>query len=290
MAGPGPRFVIDPPPIVPPLLSLWTMAARPTAEEDREERWGNGISFRSESCGTDVDAILAGCAEGDTTKGSGVLRETVDVDPFLVFAPYTCGAMSGISVEEYHAEARRLLNACWVQQLEREFWMGSIVTGNPNLTSADTNDLSGGTAMDLDEAIAALEEGLDDCSCGGPGMIHMTTRQFSLASATEQIIVPDNNPAGGVAMTKRGTYVVPGVGYTGANPSGATPADSEYIYATGRVKVFRGRDIVFPDTIGEALNRTNNQITFRAEMAVLYAYDPCCQLGAKVDSINSGGS
>jgi len=68
------------------------------------------------------------------------------------------------------------------------------------------------------------------------------------------------------SFTMLGTPVVFGMGYDGTGPNGeATDTDTEYMYASGRVLIWRG-DTVIPPT-DQTFNRATNQALVLAERA-----------------------
>ena len=84
-------------------------------------------------------------------------------------------------------------------------------------------------------------------------------------------------------ITVNGTRVVSGGGYEGATPSGggAAAAGQSWAFATGPVEV-RHSEVAVLD-IAEVLDRSNNDVTFRAERYVLATWDTQLQAAVLID-------
>ncbi len=84
-------------------------------------------------------------------------------------------------------------------------------------------------------------------------------------------------------VTVNGTRVAAGGGYQGATPSGqvAASAGESWVYATGPVEVRLGEVAVLD--IKDVLDRSNNDVTFRAERYVLVTWDTQLQAAVLVD-------
>jgi hypothetical protein len=84
-------------------------------------------------------------------------------------------------------------------------------------------------------------------------------------------------------ITANGTPVVSGMGYQDVDtPWLAAPgATEDWIFATGPVEVRLG-PLVITDT-RESLDRSDNEITFRAERYVLATWDTALQAAVLVD-------
>jgi hypothetical protein len=91
-------------------------------------------------------------------------------------------------------------------------------------------------------------------------------------------------------MTRRGSIVVAGGGYTGTGPTGnagaAVTATAEWMYATGPVDVRLDTIDVQPDSLAEATDRTTNTVVFRAGRRALVTFDPLSVFAVQVDLTN----
>lgn len=276
----GPRGPIPGPELRPPRVSLLTSA--PVVEDANNPRWVLGYEFLPESCGTDAQtfALTAGY-----DKLPGERPALVQVDPFGVMTPATCSVFGHATPElqdELRAQARRKLRACEAYQIEEEFWTGTKVATNPHLASTDSEDITAeaqyATGMDADDALACMEKELGNCQCGGQGMIHMSRRLFTKLAT---VFAPFRKE-GARILTMLDTIVVPGAGYPGTSPEGASDPAWEWMYGTGIVTVRMEAGDEIPRIVTQAVDRSLNTMTWYAEKAVAVDWDPCCHLAVKV--------
>jgi hypothetical protein len=106
-------------------------------------------------------------------------------------------------------------------------------------------------------------------------MIHASAELVSLWAIYGGLQVDGNR----LVTLTRGTIVVSGSGYDGTGPSGdpnATPAANHtWAFASGLVHLRMSDIEVTPETMGEALDRTNNTVTYRAMRYAAPIFDPC---------------
>lgn len=266
----------------PPRVSLLTSAPLIEVDTQGGTRWPLGYEFLPESCGSDVQTFSLGSGY---EKLPGERPENVRIWPFGIVSPATCSAFGHATTElqdELRAEARRKLRACEAYAVEREFWTGSKEAQNPHLADTDSEDVTAtaqyNAGMDPDDALACLEGALGDCQCGGQGMIHMSRRLFTKL-ATE--FAPFRRE-GARILTMLDTIVVPGAGYPGTSPEGASNIAWEWMYGSGivTVRMEAGDDI--PRIVTQAVDRSVNTMTFYAEKVAAVDFDPCCHLAVKV--------
>jgi len=264
MASAGVRTPVEGPITVPPLFSLLSSAQ---VIEDNDERWAGSVSFDPESCAGDV-FVAPLCPPGGFEKPTGDNPGIVDVEGFGVIAVDSCSPYSG---REFAARARRKLLACQSKQIEKEFWTGAAMPGDPHLAATASTDF--GFAHTPLEALALIEKELGICGCGR-GMIHMSPKMATLLCGDGNIM-----RVGDHLETCLGSIVVAGTGYPGTNPAGTLASGSEYMYGTGMVQVRLGKITVIPGNLGEALDRATNSVNFYAERPAMVLFDqPCCHL------------
>jgi hypothetical protein len=76
--------------------------------------------------------------------------------------------------------------------------------------------------------------------------------------------------------------VVPGTGYTGSDPSNNAPGEfHSWIYATSMVELRLGPIEVFFDQ-SQSINRSTNEIEYRAERMALAHWDRNAHIGLSV--------
>jgi len=176
--------------------------------------------------------------------------------------------------EEFANRAEIAMNAVQSFSVERQLSQGTGVATNPFLAdAAHTLSAAGATAKTPDVALAYLEEEIGET--GKQGMIHATPPVVSRWFDQDRL----DNPL----ITVNGTRVVSGGGYQGATPSGraAAAAGESWVYATGPVEV-RLAPLAVLD-IKDVLDRSNNDVTFRAERYVLVTWDTQLQAAVLVD-------
>ncbi len=276
--GTTPLSPVTAPLAVPPRVGL--IASAPPA--DTLERWEGGFTFLPEGCGSG-SGVVDPCVSSTKILSNADNAAVVEFEPFGVWAGFSCSSF-GFEANDYQGRARRLMEACESKLIAREFWTGAQAkaSGWPNrfLASEDSDVLSpDGTGFSALQALACLEAGLGECSCGARGMIH-ATRQTVLLWSQNQLLRRE----GGLTLTINDTIVVADAGYDGSSPLGAPPADGAiWAYATGMVQIRRGPVNVVPDSFSEALDRQLNTIDFRSERLAAVIWDGCCHLAVQLD-------
>jgi hypothetical protein len=166
------------------------------------------------------------------------------------------------------------MEAATSKGLERVFWTGGSAPDPDSqyLAHPDAVELST-TAVTPGYGLALLEQAIADCGAGGRGMIHAPVGVASLWGAGGGL--SQEGPR--LVAPARGNVVVAGAGYPGSGKTGAAPAaGTAWAFATGMVQVRLGAIQILPETLGEALDRRTNELTYRAERSVSAVFDPCC--------------
>lgn len=241
--------LIDPPAPPQPPSGLLTAAVGPLPMPNHGSL--DGIQYVLDSCGN-AEVMLADC---DTDINIATFEGTDGVltaDPFLVVATSECGKL-GTSDAETEARVRRRLQLKEQRAVERAFWGGTVaVPGYLQSLGANLQTLAAVPTGGMTAAVSVLEQALAD-NYGLPGYIHIRPRLAAWMAQAGQL-----RWDGQTARTQRGNFIVIGDGYSGEGPAGEDPvAASEWIYATGRVVVWR--DEVFVPPLRQVFNRSNNQ-------------------------------
>lgn len=246
-------------------------------------RWENGATWRP----------LGGCAQADTwAQCSGVLKlvdptaPLVEVVPFTVYAGFTCSTWA-LAEEERIAHAEIRLSARESQAIEEEMWKGSLAQANawpnPFLAGPATTKLTAGASTSpYPYALGNLQDALAECLGSDlAGVIHAPRSTVTLWQSLHMV----SRGTDGRIRDLYGNLIVAGGGYDGSSPSGVIDATGKtaWAYATGPVKVITGPVYITPDDTAEAVDRSTNDITWRAERTAIAAYDPCCVFGINVD-------
>lgn len=266
----GPRLDLDGPrPVAPPHSLLKTEGV--VVEEDAG-RWLNGVNIMPYP--SDVPSLWEPCSEGTfRIKDDGLGFQIVTFDSFVCYIPVTCSTL-GVW-QDLAGQAESVLEATYSMGVEQA--LASGVSGSSNPYFGDANlDILGGGAVSAATALAYLEDAIGET--GRMGIIHATPAIVSVLAADKL-----EGTEEGALITSNGTPVVSGDGYIGADPDmGTSPSAGQgWMFATGPVEVRLG-PLVITD-LAESLDRSDNEITFRAERYVLATWDGVLQSGILVD-------
>lgn len=296
--------VVDAPQRTAPRGATLLRSANPVTEAD--DRWLAGLRYTPEACGDGNIVQAAGYCGGVGFAGfQGMpdpddwpMGDDVDYVPPYVAVAQRCSVMGGpqeLAIVE--ARARRLLETCATVGIARELWRGEVArdpegpadaanpvgeTTLPNnylANAASYDDLGDGGDFSVLDAMAALEEGLAGCSCGGAGMIHTTSQ---VVTYWNHLGLVERQPDGRL-LTALGTIVVADPGYDGSGQGGAAPdatGASSWAYATGLVDVRLGPVDVLNERSGV---RSQNDYVVYALRPFAATFDPCCHLAAKIN-------
>lgn len=274
--GVGPLLAVDgPAPVAPP----HSLVNTPGVVVDRDRgRWMNGANIFGYP--EDAPSLWAPCSEGTfALKAEGGDMPAARFDPFAVYTPITCSAMGMGSAREFAGRAEIVLEATLSMGIEEGLAQGipgQVLDVNPYFGDASLAILNGGTAVSPRVGLSFLENAIG--ATGRQGVVHLTPAVASALQAN--LLISSRDP---VLITASGNRVVIGDGYIGTDPVlGATPGVGEdWIFATGPVEVRIG-PLVFND-LAETLERSTNDVTFRAERHVLATWDTAAQAGVLVD-------
>lgn len=281
------RNPIAAPPVQPPRYGL--LVAAQTTIADGE--WAiDGVSFDPEQCGNSGRVQIE--CRGNTAEMDANTRPTsVTADPFLVYASDRCSPF-GFAAADYVARATRQLEATQSYEVAGEFWDGTLrdaadaedaITDNPALIDATSDTVTNGESSPT-VALAALEQGLAECSRGRRGMIHATPQVLVHWIAAQAVRIE-----GGQLISPMGNIVVADAGYSGDGPGGTAAGDTQWAYATGMISIRLSTPIITPRSIADAqelagrLNRDDNTIDVYAQRVALVQWDECCHLAAEID-------
>jgi hypothetical protein len=282
----GPLFVVNGP---LPRQPRYTLVGSADIDPTTDEHWANGIQVYGYI--PDVACRFVVCGEGDEQ----VKNDQENPNPLPTFAPLTvyltetCPARSiwsgSLSQDGANAafqqRARDVFAAVESGAVEREFWGGDFLPDNPHLASADCDVLNSGSATSIVNGLALLEEAI--AQTNRAGVIHMTAAlALAITSLGGGGIL---QPQGGKLYTVNGTLVIPAYGYPGSAPSGQADntGTEEFAYATGPVELLRSEAFIMPDQLWEALDRSTNEITYRAERYYIPYWDTALQAGVRID-------
>jgi hypothetical protein len=248
--------------------------------DEANERWINGVAFRTHPCGPALGYSVCGGSGGISKAagdGPGQIGGDAGVQPVVIYLPVECTVRYGDSFGDLRDLAVVAFNVYELAAFEREFWAGTIEPGNQRLASPDAVSLNAGAATSPSNALSLLEQAIADS--GAAGVIHCTPRVATRWAHTGGL-----SAKGGRLVTPLGTTVVPGYGYPGTGPDGSDPGTGKsWAYATGPVQLRRSKVTVLPDIAAEAILRPTNTVTITVERAYLSVRDECLHAAVQVD-------
>lgn len=278
----GPALNIDGPLPRPPKYRL---LALPGVVQEGAGRWQNGVNVWGYP--QDLPSLWEPCASDDgtfRTKTDESEMSIVRFDPVAAYLPITCSTISVGDPAEFAGRATVALEASISGAVEQALVNG--VAGSTNPFFGDSNMINitiGGGSVTPEVGLMSLEAAIGYSGKGG--MIHATP---GIAAAwTVGNMIMDMDQDGFQETTGNYTPVAVGQGYTAAEPVGETPANPqaglEWAFATWPVQVFLAPMELVPGTIGEALDRADNVVTYRAEQYFLAYWDTAFQVGVLID-------
>lgn len=323
---PNPPQIVRGPVAVPPTDGI--RAARglgvvenPSDDLDPSRQWGRGYTFDFDRCNAGYLTNPCSNTARPTVRGNGGRRR---VEPFVVTVGRVCGTF-GWQAQDYAADANRLLDAYQWKLIAAELWTGTFAQAE-GWTNPDPDDGVGNPflAWHLDpqfldlvadhggdplvdafgpvDALSVLEQGLAECSGSSNGVIHATKRMATIWASLDLL-----EREGGRLFTRIGTQIIADNGYDGSGPTmdppdpedpivPGTPAtlQREWAYATGPIQLRIEPTLrQIPSDMSEALDRSNNDVTYYAERKASVAWG-CCHLAAAInpysDNDSGGGS
>lgn len=240
---------------------------------DPGARWQNGASIYGYP--VSEPELWDPCSTGTfRTKTDGDSFPTPVFASFVAYLPITCTAMSIGNPDEFRDRARITMEAVESWGVERALSQGVPGLTNPFFDDAAVDLLAVGAAVSPAVGLSYLEDAIG--ATGRMGMIHCTPAVAAQWFNHPQPDVPPHT-------TALGTPVAVGGGYSGGHPSGgsAAAAGQAWAYATGPIEV-RHAEVEVLD-IKDVLDRELNDVTFRAERAVLATWDTALQAAVLID-------
>lgn len=274
MAG---AIEVTAPPLRAPTSGLVVSARDATADDPDWVRIG--VQWQPE-CPATAGVWVNDCAMQDdeqSAKTIGARPEYVSAEPFTIWTGDVCSTLGGLT-QDRQGRATRQLAAATSFGLERVLQNGHANVDIPYLRDANIDDLSPGGSSPLVYALAALDEAAGAALLGGTAFIHATIPTVTLWYAARAL-----EKVGNLLYSPAGNVVVPGAGYTGANPAGTIDASGEtaYAYVTGAVQVYLDQIVVLGDE--RSVDRARNTWEVRAERVALVTFEPCVQAGINVN-------
>ena len=254
-----------------------------TARES-DERWIRKFSKEYDSLPSYVRLLTV----NDETVTNGTLSDNqtrtnyIDYVPFNIEVEDLSSTFGLLGVDRIDA-VTKALNAVTQKALEREFWEGKAAlaetsaNGNMYLSKASAATIPVSGAKKPENALMILEQAISNSPTGQNGVIHMT-RDVASILGSRLVYKKGETENSGRAMTRLGTDVIIGSGYTGNGPIGdtnaAASATNKWMYATGPVEVHLGKIEVVNENLAQGADVTINNMRIKAfRPAAVYA-DP----------------
>jgi hypothetical protein len=278
----GPALDLDGPlPVAPP----YSLLSVPGVIVGDGDRWMNGVNFWGFP--SDVPETWEPCSTGTyRTKVEGGEIPLPRFDPFALYEAISCSTISVGDAREFANRAAVVLKAAQSYPVELALSQGVVQSTNPFFGDANLNILAGGAAVAPEVGIAYLEDAIGGTARAG--MIHITPSVAGyLGFNLFREIDPDGVPRSKdeYLVTAAGTTVAVGGGYIGADPiTGASPSTGQsWAFATGPIQVRLSDLQMVGSDIRESLDRTSNDVTFRAEKYAMASWDTALQAGVLID-------
>ena len=262
------------------LLSVARVMTHGGAEYD--ERWVRGFSYEFDSqpeveIFTVNDATVTGGVTGTST-----LPQFKDYDPFFIQVTDTRSAL-GVNGEDRFKLAIKQLEVASQKAVERELWEGvaalAETNGNDFLREESAATVVNSGALAPATALMLLEQAISGSPAGLNGVIHMT-RDVASILGSRIIYSPADGGKTGKAMTRLGTEVVIGSGYTGAgrisDANTTASASNKWMFATGPIDVHLSKPEVVNENLGQGItvSTNTNTLTVKAVRAAAVYFDP----------------
>jgi hypothetical protein len=262
------------------ILSVARVMTHGGAEYD--ERWVRGFSYEFDSqpeveVFTVNDAVVTGGVTGTST-----LPQFKEYDPFFIQVTDTRSAF-GLNGEDRFKTAIKQLEVATQKAVERELWEGvaalAETNGNDFLREAAAATVVNSGALAPATALMLLEQAISSSPAGTNGVIHMT-RDVASILGSRLIYSPADGGKTGKAMTRLGTEVVIGSGYTGAgridDANTTASASNKWMFATGPIDVHLSKPEVVNENLGQGFTASTNtnDLTVKAVRAAAVYFDP----------------
>ena len=262
------------------LLSVARVMTHGGAEYD--ERWVRGFSYEFYSqpeveLFTINDATVTGGVSGTSS-----LPRFKEYNPFFIQVTDTRSAF-GLNGEDRFEIAKKQLEAATQKAVELELWEGvaalAETNGNDFLRQSGAASVVNSGALAPATALMLLEQAISSSPAGTNGVIHMT-RDVASILGSRLIYSPADGGKTGKAMTRLGTEVVIGSGYTGAgridDTHATASASNKWMFATGPIDVHLSKPEVVNENLGQGFTASTNtnDLTVKAVRAAAVYFDP----------------
>jgi hypothetical protein len=272
------------------ILSVAEVVEHTAREYD--ERWVRKIAHEFETLPTFVRILTV----NDESIASGTLSDNSGEQTYLEYVPFFVevedfGSTFSLPGEDRMAVVKRQLEAATQKAVEREYWEGlaaqeeTTASVNMYLRKNGSATIPSPGAFAPQNALMILEQAIVESPVGEKGVIHMTRDVASiLGSRLIYKKAEDGKP--GRLMTRLGTKVVVGSGYTGNGPiddaNAEASATNKWIYATSQVQVHLGKVEVVNESLAQGADTSLNNMRIKAFRPAAVYSDPSIHFAMRV--------
>lgn len=278
-SGVGPPVVLDGPLPLAPEHCLLSVPGVLVTEDDNH--WMNGGVVYPYP--PDEPVNWDPCSVGTyRTKVEGDAIVLPYFSSFVAYLPITCSSGYVGDPDMFRDRASLALDAVISFAVEQALSQGVDQSGNPFFTDGNMTTPAGTSALSPKIGLRWLEETIG--ATGRQGLIHATP---AVVAAWDFLDLREDPREMDVLESTVGTQVASGGGYIGAQKLSerllghAVPSGKSWAFATGPVQVRVSETIV--TDVSESLDRSDNNLTFRAERYVLATWDAEVQAGVLID-------
>lgn len=283
------RGAFPPPELTPASSGLLSAASVDKhSGRDYDERWIRGFDYEFDTLPT-VQLLTT----NDESVTNGVLYDGTRSDRYNTYIPFFIDVEDFRSTfdlpgEDRFKRVKKQLEAATQKALEVELWDGRAALGDNNanifLSKAGEATVAETGAFPATIALAYLEQAIADSPTGESGVIHMTRDVATILGS--RILLEENGENGPHLITRLGTPVIIGSGYSGNGPIGdqnaAASATNKWMYATGRVDVHLGKIEVVNENLGQGVDATINDMRIKAYRPAAVYFDPSIHYTVRV--------
>lgn len=260
-----------------------------------DERWIRGFDQEFDTLPSYVRLLTV----NDETVTGGELSDNQSDERYLRYEPFFIdvedfASTFGINGQDRFERIRKELEAVTQKALEYEFWEGKTALAETNAnfylskTGASTVPVAGAFAPQI--ALMYLEQAISDSPTGESGVIHMT-RDIASILGSRLIYKKGDDEYPGRVMTRLGTPVVIGSGYTGNGPIGAAgaaaSATNKWMYATSSIEAHLGKIEIVDEDLASGVDATINDMRLKAYRPAAVFSDPSIHYAVRVTIPNT---
>lgn len=284
------RGVYTAPELRPTPCGLLSVANVKThTSSDYDERWVRGFAYEFDSLAT--TRILT---TNDENVVNGELYNALGEQYYRDYTPFfieveVARSTFGLPAQDRFAIALKQLEAATQKAVELELWDGVAAKAASNtnvfLSKENAATIPAVGAYSASDALFHLEQAISTSPTGASGVIHMT-RDVASILGSKIVFASTDGGKTGKAMTRLGTEVVIGSGYSGNGPYDvagdvASPTN-RWMFATGPVEVHLSKAEIVNESLSQGVNANINDMVVKAVRSAAVYFDPSIHFAVQV--------